>query len=79
MAASSTIQRIKNRSTKQASWGLKGGLLASLSRRSENVIVEAIIVPESKLCNVKTHYFLLTLWNVLTIPRANLPPRAVLR
>jgi len=28
-------------------------LLASLNRHSENVVVEAIIVPELELCNVK--------------------------
>jgi hypothetical protein len=33
-------------------------MLASLNRRSENVVVEAIIVPELKLRNVKMQVFL---------------------
>jgi hypothetical protein len=34
------------------------GLLASLNRRSENIVVQAIIVPELELCNVKMQVFL---------------------
>ena len=32
--------------------------LASLNRHSENVVIEAIIVPELELCNLKMHLFL---------------------
>jgi hypothetical protein len=46
----------------------------SLNRRSENVIVEVIIVPELELCNVKVQV-LLTLLNVPTIPRLMMGPK----
>jgi hypothetical protein len=41
----------------------------ALNSRSENVIVEAIIVPELELRNVKMQIFLADIVNVPTIPR----------
>ena len=41
----------------------------SLNRRSENVVVEAIVIPKLELCNVKWRYLALTLWKEPTMPR----------
>lgn len=53
-------------------------MLTPFKSRSENIIVEAIIVPELELRNVKMQVFLLTLWKVPTITRLKIPVHATL-
>jgi hypothetical protein len=48
---------------------LGGEASCALNRRSENVIVKAIIVPELELRNVKMMVFLTNMVDVPTMPR----------
>jgi hypothetical protein len=51
--------------------------LASLNCRSENVIVEAIIIPELELCNVKMQVFLADIVECADDPALNDAPKAL--
>jgi hypothetical protein len=47
-------------------------MLASLNRRSENVVVKAIIVPELELRNVKMQVFLADVVECADVPRSKM-------
>jgi hypothetical protein len=75
----SIIQRMKNRSTKQASLDLKAGPLTSLNRCSKNIVIEPIIIAELEFRNVKMQVFLADVVECADNPALDKRPEALNR